>query len=93
MNQHFKPVEREGRSPRCVDAFVLFKDGREIAVTIINISNRGGLIQGIGCFAAGDQVRVEVPRLGGLWAQIRWAANGNAGVEFVPDSDLWERQC
>lgn len=90
MGKRLKQVEREGRTERPVEAYVLTNDGREIPVVITNVSNCGCLIKAGGDFASGEQVRIEVPRLGGIWAQIRWAADGDAGAEFVPGSDLWE---
>jgi hypothetical protein len=40
--------------------------------------------------AVDELVRIEVPRLGSVAATIRWASNGKAGAEFIPQSDVWE---
>lgn len=84
-------VERESRSTKRVPVFVHHQDGREIAAVLTNISNHGCQLASAAVLASDELVRIEFPRVGGLAARICWASDGLAGVEFIPDSDVWEQ--
>lgn len=83
-------VDRESRSIRRVDVFVHRQDGREIAALLTNISSRGVQLKTSEEFCSNELVHIDIPRLGGVAARIRWASDGFAGAELVPHSDVWE---
>ena len=83
-------VDRESRSIRRVDVFVHRQDGQEVAALLTNISNRGIQLKTSEKLDLNELVRIEVPRLGGVAARIRWTLGGLAGAELVPHSDVWE---
>lgn len=56
-------------------------DGRETPTIVTNFSLTGcGLI---GHFRGGERIVLAIPRIGTFTADIRWAANGQAGARFV----------
>ena len=85
----FRP-DRESRFRRRLQLFVYRQDGREIKTRLINISGRGCQLAPAEPLSVDEQVRIEIPRLGSIAATIRWSAEGKAGAEFVPQSDVWE---
>lgn len=82
--------DRESRSIRRVEAYLHRQDGREVRAFLTNVSNGGCQLRPREMPAIGETVRIEIPRLGSFAATIRWAADGYAGAEFVPQSDIWE---
>lgn len=83
-------VERESRSARRVPVFIHRQDGREIAAILTNISNHGCQLKSAAKLSSDEFVRIEFPHVGGMAARICWAADGAAGAEFIPHSDVWE---
>ena len=82
--------DRQSRSTRRVETFLYRQDGREIRALLTNVSNHGCQLRPQEWLAVDERVRIEVPRLGSIAATIRWMSDGNAGAEFVPQSDVWE---
>jgi hypothetical protein len=64
-------------------------DGSKLRVTLTNFSEEGCRMEGAEPFRIGEQLRIAVPGLGQLKAQIRWALPGNAGAQFVTDADAF----
>lgn len=81
---------REGRSTRYVEAYLRRQDGREISAVVVNISLRGCRLRAEEELLPGERIWVGVPRLGSIAANVRWVEQGLAGVEFIPQSDVWE---
>lgn len=77
-------IERESRSPRWVEAILLSNDGKELPVIITNISYNGCRIRAGAKLPVGQKVDIEVPRLGRISMEIRWAERGDAGGRFTP---------
>lgn len=81
---------RESRSTRRIEAFLHSPRGQEIRAIVTNISNRGCRLKAKGPLSIDELVRIEVPRVGSVAATIRWVSNGEVGIEFIPDSDIWD---
>lgn len=90
VNSTCSRVERASRCVRRVPAFVHREDGREISVTLTNVSTGGCELMVAEPLAVGELVRIEFPRIGGMAARIRWTTGSHAGAEFIPQSDVWE---
>ncbi len=64
------------RAPLCLP------DGRQITVTILNISADGLLCHCAERFEIGDDVTLKLPVLGNVRGGIIWFHNTNVGVQF-----------
>jgi hypothetical protein len=84
------PATRESRSTRRIEAYLRRQDGRGMRAILTNISSRGCGLKAGQALAIDELVRIEVPRAGSVAATIRWTAEGEAGAEFLPESDVWE---
>ena len=51
-------------------------------VTLVNISPRGLMARTGDTFAAGERVTVELPGLGSVGAEVRWALGGRIGCQL-----------
>lgn len=81
---------RESRSTRRVEVFLRREDGREIRTLLTNVSARGCRLRPQEELAIDERLRIEIPRLGSVAAIVRWSLEGNAGAEFIAQSDVWE---
>jgi hypothetical protein len=84
--------DRESRLRRRLELFVHRDDGREIKAVLTNVSEHGCRLTLEEPVLPDERVRIEVPRLGNITATIRWSSNGDAGAEFVAQSDVWEER-
>ena len=82
--------DRESRSTRRIEAYLYRQDGREMRALVTNVSKRGCQLRSREVLAVDELIRIEVPRIGSFAATIRWAADYDAGAEFVPQSDIWK---
>ena len=57
-------------------------DGRQITVTLLNISADGLLCHCAERFDMGDEVIVKLPVLGNVRGNIIWYHNTNVGIQF-----------
>jgi len=64
-------------------------DGSKHAVKLTNFSDEGCRMEGAEPFRIGEELRIAVPGIGQLKAQVRWALPGNAGAQFVTDVDAF----
>jgi hypothetical protein len=69
---------------RTVDlaAFVHRGEGQPLPVLVTDLTEQGCRISTDETLLIGEQIRLEIPRLGYLNAQIRWAIDGEAGARF-----------
>jgi hypothetical protein len=84
-------VGRKDRQPVEIDAVVHWDDGRKEAVTLSNFSEEGCRIESSVHFRIGERLAIDVPRLGQMKAQVRWAFAGSAGAKFFAESDSEQR--
>jgi len=75
-------IGRKDRFPVAIDAVVHRADGSTASVRLTDFSEEGCRMEGDD-FQIGEQVRIDVPRLGLMEAQVRWALPGSAGTRFL----------
>lgn len=77
-------VKRGERHAVDVPAIAFRPDGTSLSVTLRNMSYEGCLLLADAAFAIGEKIRLAVPRMGEIRAQVRWASTeGMAGAHFV----------
>jgi hypothetical protein len=81
-------VGRKDRHPTEVDAVVHRADGSTASVKLTNLSDSGCRLEGDSQFHIGERVRIAIPRMGQMKAQVRWALLGSAGAQFLVESDF-----
>jgi hypothetical protein len=67
-------------------------DGRSHPALLVNISARGLMARSDAPLALGDRIRVQLPVLGAVAAEIRWALGGRIGCELdtaIPLADYY----
>lgn len=68
-------------------------DGASIALLIVNLSAMGLMARCDTDLAAGERLRVTLPGVGTLTAEVRWALGGRIGCELdrmIPLADYYE---
>jgi hypothetical protein len=75
-------IGRKDRFPVAIDAVVHRADGSTASVRLTDFSEEGCRMEGED-FQIGEKVRIDVPRLGPMDAQVRWALPGSAGTRFL----------
>jgi len=76
-------IGRKDRFPVAMEAVVHRADGSTACVRLTDFSEEGCRMEGDDHFHIGEQVRIDVPRLGPMEAQVRWALPGSAGTRFL----------
>ena len=87
MDREHGWVGRKDRYPVTVDAVVHRADGSDVTVTLADLSEEGCRIEGGEHFRIGEYLEIDLPKLGRVKAQIRWALPESAGAKFLPDAD------
>lgn len=78
---------RTDRVPVAIEAKVELNDGSKLPVRVSNMSEEGCRVETDHMLRIGERLRISVPRLGVLDAQVRWALPGAAGTRFLTDDD------
>ena len=81
-------ADRKGRFPVEIDGIALRNDGSKVAVRLTDFSDRGCRMEGTGEFHVGEKLRIALPRMGAVKAQVRWSLPGSAGTRFLIESDF-----
>lgn len=76
-------ISREERRTVQVQGTAHLANGVSFAVRLANISYRGCQVEADHILPIGDRVRLELPRLGDVPAEVRWALPGKAGLRFL----------
>lgn len=76
-------IKRNDRRKVNVDAVAHLADGTIIPVRLTNISNEGCQIEAERTLPIGEKLKLELPRLGLVAAQVRWSLQGTAGIQFL----------
>ena len=63
-------------------------EGEPLSVTVRDLTEQGCRISTDETLLIGEQIRLEIPRLGYLSAQIRWSFDGEAGARFNGDEPI-----
>lgn len=64
-------------------AFARRADGSEAVLTVSNLSYDGCQLRSDVGFQIGERLKLNLPRRGEIWAEIRWATQTNAGAAFI----------
>ena len=75
---HYK--SRTLRHPIYLEANIKRSDGASQTTAVENFSLNGCCVQGY--FKIGEEITIQLPRLGTFKAKVRWAVLGKAGVRF-----------
>ena len=81
-------IGRRDRDPVAIDAVVHRDDGSKLSVKLTNFSEQGCRMEGDHAFHIGERLRIAVPRMGQVKAQVRWALAHSAGAQFLIESDF-----
>jgi hypothetical protein len=81
-------VGRKDRHTVTVDAVVQRADGSKAPVKLTNFSDEGCRIEGEHDFRIGERLKIAIPRMGQMKAQIRWSLSDSAGARFLAESDF-----
>jgi hypothetical protein len=79
-------IGRKDRFPVAIEAVVHRADGATVSVRLTDFSEEGCRMEGDD-FHIGEHVRIDVPKLGLVKAQVRWALAGSAGTRFFNEAE------
>jgi hypothetical protein len=80
------PVERRERRRVAMIGYALREDGSSIEVMVLDLSYEGCGIETPVPLKLGEPLKLSVLRRGAISCQVRWYANGKAGVVFDPET-------
>lgn len=63
-------------------------DARQLTFLVVNISPHGLMARCDACFEVGDRLRVQLPKVGVVIAEVRWVLGGRIGCQFERAIDL-----
>lgn len=75
-------IQREERRPVTMRGFAL-GPGRDSDVALTDMSYGGCQIHSADAFNEGEVVELRIIKVGATSAEIRWAEDGRAGVQFL----------
>ncbi|HKP34184.1 MAG TPA: PilZ domain-containing protein [Sphingomicrobium sp.] len=81
-------VGRKDRQSVAIDAVVHWNDGSTAPVKLTDFSDEGCRIEAEHDFRIGERMQIDIPRMGQVKAQVRWALPGSAGAMFLAESDF-----
>ncbi|RYD95415.1 MAG: PilZ domain-containing protein [Sphingomonadales bacterium] len=84
----FADVRREGRDDVHYRARAFGPDAKLHTLLIVNISPHGLMARCDACFEVGDRIRIQMPVIGVMVAEIRWSLGGRLGAQFETAMDL-----
>lgn len=87
-NLAFVDHRREGREEVHHRARAFGPDARAVQLLIVNVSPHGMMARCEREYAVGDRLRITLPVLGVVVAEVRWCLGGRLGCQFEPAMDL-----
>ena len=87
-NLAYSDGRREGRDDVYYRARAFGPDAKQLTFLIVNISPHGLMARCEDCFEPGDRIRVVLPHIGALVAEVRWSLGGRLGAQFEQAIDL-----
>ena len=81
-------IGRKDREPVAIDAVVHWNDGSSAPVRLTDFSDEGCRIEADHDFRIGERLKVDIPRMGRVKAQVRWALPGSAGAKVLAEGDF-----
>ena len=86
------PVERRERRPVAMRGFALRDDGSTFEILLLDLSYEGCGIATPVALNAGEPLKLSVLQRAAIACQVRWCANGKAGLVFDPEPDAGREQ-
>lgn len=84
MDRETRDFARRGqRRPATLSAAVDWADGTSGRALVTNVSYTGCRMIADKALAKGETVRLTLPALGRVFAQVRWVRDDTAGVRFI----------
>ena len=80
--------ERGDRRLVNVSAVAYLSDGSAISVHLTNISYEGCQVELEEMLPIGEKLKLALPRLGEISAQVRWSLPGRAGLHFLLEEGI-----
>lgn len=77
-----RPLGRRERRSVALHGFAALADGSTAVVKLTDLSYDGCGIETTALLKPGERIHLSVLRLGGISAEVRWCANGHAGLIF-----------
>ncbi|MEI9850692.1 MAG: PilZ domain-containing protein [Sphingomonas sp.] len=87
-NLAYAEIRREGRDEVHYRARAFGPDARALNLLIVNISPHGLMARCDTVFDAGARIRVNLPAVGTVVAEVRWSLGGRVGCQFDGAIDL-----
>lgn len=81
-------VRREERDEVHYRVKAFGPDARQLSLLIVNISPHGLMARCETCFEVGDRIRMTLPVVGVIAAEVRWSLGGRIGCQFDQAIDL-----
>ena len=81
-------VRREERDEVHYRVKAFGPDARPLNLLIVNISPHGLMARCETCFETGDRIRMTLPIVGVVAAEVRWSLGGRIGCQFDHAIDL-----
>ncbi len=86
------PVNRRERRPVAMIGYALRADGSSVEVMVLDLSYEGCGVESPTPLTPGEPLRLSVLRRGAIACEVRWYANGKAGLIFEPEPESAPRQ-
>lgn len=87
-NLAYADIRREDRDDVHYRAKAFGPDAKQVALLIVNISPHGLMARCDRDFEIGDRIRINLPTIGTIAADIRWSLGGRLGAQFDSAIDL-----
>jgi hypothetical protein len=84
----YAEIRREDRDDVHYRARAFGPDARQLALLIVNVSPHGLMARCDTEFEIGQRLRVNLPVVGTLVAEVRWSLGGRIGCQFDRAVDL-----
>ncbi len=83
---------RDDRRAVTLPGFVLLEDGATFSITLLDLTYDGCKIATSVALLPGLKLKLSALSLGALDAQVRWYANGHAGLRFAPPTSQQQKK-
>ena len=87
-NLAYAEIRRENRDEVHYRARAFGPDAKQHTLLVVNLSPHGLMARCDSCFEIGDRVRIQLPIVGVVIAEIRWSLGGRLGAQFEQAIDL-----
>ena len=75
-------IRREDRDEVHYRTRAFGPDAKQHTVLVVNISAHGLMGRCDSCFEVGDRIKVQLPIVGAVAAEVRWSLGGRLGAQF-----------